>query len=241
MSNYVYTLGFNNKRVADRSFKIFEQTRTSDAKICVLNQHYPGVEAEYWKNWAESLGGVFLDAGENLGLHEGLNYISRQINVQPTDKVIGFDIDCNPVTCGWDTQLLNALDISDVGWASLWNNHSGSEMTARGFNPSMENGLFLWTTHAPVVNSICAFTMDWVLPVGFKEPSKYYGGFEVCMWPRLRSSAKRWVFLVDYIEEAFAEDLVDQSYKVYKWEHAHKGYPHDYDTFLAENKDKWPI
>lgn len=231
---YICILGFANKETADRTLQQFEMTARGDAKVLILDNHYP-LNPPDWKAWAKRLKGEYLDAGRNLGLHNGLNMMLRTVGATGSDQMIGYDPDTCPLTEAWDVALFAALQLPNVGWASLGNRHSESEMTARGYTETKELGMNIWTTKAPVVNSICAFNLDWVLSCGgFQEPTEYYGGLECAMWNHLQAAKKRWVWLKDYREGKFEPDLSDKIYKEYKWEHAHKGWKGSFDDFLKE-------
>lgn len=236
MSDYLVILGFANQRTAERTLQKFADTRTSKANVLIVDNHYPvNVTEGFWKRAAQELGGTYLDPGRNIGLHEGLNYALREVQAGPADLMLGMDPDTNPLTRGWDTALINALGIANVGWASLGNNHSEGEMRERGHTPSTEGGLRLFTTLAPVVNSICGFKLNWVLSSGgFQEPSAFYGGLECAMWHHMSKTHYRWVFLRDFREGTWTEDLIDSEYRAYKWRHAHEGYPHDFETYIRE-------
>jgi hypothetical protein len=231
-------LGFANAETANRSLQLFETTRKSDSKVLILDNHYPeSLKPPDWKAWAKRLGGEYLDAGRNLGLHNGLNWMLSQVGATRSDAVIGFDPDTCPLTDAWDTALFSALQLPGVGWASLGNRHSESEMEARGYKESTEIGFKLWTTNQAVMNSICAFNLDWVLDCGgFQEPTEFYGGLECAMWKHLTTRGKRWVWLKDYREGKFEPDLQDAIYKAYKWEHAHKGWKGSFDDFLLQRQ-----
>jgi hypothetical protein len=238
--NYIFILGFANAATATRTLSQLEKTKVSDATVVILDQHWPMQDmSEFWKSWVKSLRGIYLDAGKNLGLHEGLNYMCKTLQVKPTDKVIGFDPDTYPINVGWDLALLNALDLPHVGWASLGNTHSEGEMNARGYTESEEEGLHLWTTKQAVVNSICAWNMEWIYNVGgFQEASEFYGGLECCMFPKCLAQGKRWVWLRDFREATGLKDLSDPEYKAYKWAHAHQGWKGDFAAWLLNNSSK---
>lgn len=233
---YLITLGFANQKVAERTMDQYANTRTSDAQLIIVDNHYPvNVPEGFWKRIAQELGGVYFDPGRNLGLHEGLNYALREVQATRDDVALIMDPDTKPYTPGWDTGLLKALEIPTVGWASLYNNHSDMEMRKRGFVQSHENGLALWTTCEAVVNSVCGFKLDWVLDCGgFQEPSPFYGGLESMMFDFMKQTRYRWVFLRDFFEDAFPQDLIDPVYIEYKCAHGHLGYPHDFATFVKE-------
>lgn len=232
--NYILILGFANGKTAERTLIELERTKTSDATVLILDQHWPMADLSmFWKGWAHRLNGLYLNSGKNLGLHEGLNYMCRTLQMKATDKVIGLDPDTWPITPGWDTALLKSLDLPNVGWASLGNLHSEGEMTHRGYVESVEDGLRLWTTKQAVVNSICAWNLDWIYNVGgFQEPSEYYGGLECCMFPKCLAQGKRWVWLKDFREGKWDTDLSDPEYKAYKWAHAHQGWKGDFAAWV---------
>ena len=228
--NITVMLGFANVATADRTLSELEKTWDGAAPLYIVDNCYPGTPAEFWIHWADRLGGKVLSPGKNIGLHHGLNFAIKETGAT---KMIGVDPDTWPVTKGWDTALLSALELPSVGWASLWNEHSAGEMRQRGYTESTEGGMKLWTTKAPVVNSICAFNLDWVREAGgFTEPSEFYGGLECAMWARLVPKKRRWVWLCDFLEGKFDTMLEDTEYKRYKWAHAHEGWHGSFGDWL---------
>jgi hypothetical protein len=240
VSSFTVVLGFASLPVAERTMRQFAATRTSNSQLVIVDNHYPLEEArcrDFWVRQALELGGVYLDPGHNLGLHEGLNFALREVGATRDDVMLGMDPDTRPLTVGWDSALIEALSIRKVGWASLWNPHSEREMRERGHDEGEGNSLRYWSTHKSVINSICGFNLGWVLDCGgFQEPSAYYGGLEGMMFPKCHDAGLRWLFLRDFKEGTWDEDIVPVEYKRYKYEHAFLGYPNDFATWLKEKK-----
>lgn len=241
MRKFAITLGYANPVTINESIrKYYEFATEKDVTHIILNNHYPlptpEAASENLRRLCQEYGIHLLDAGENLGLHRGFNYVLDAIGWPQGSAVIGYDPDTCPETKGWDSALFKAIeDDSTVVWASLFNSISKREMIDRTFKIDGR----LWVPNSPVINSICAWRMDWLKDVGgLTEGNKYYGGLECAMWNNLDQKTKRWVFLQDFHEVRMAglETSVDAAYTAYKWEHAHEGYPGSFDDFLH---DRW--
>lgn len=239
---YIVTLGFANPSVLEDTLRQVRKTRTTDFPHYILNQHYPlPSEAIFTKRLYELAGDygcIILDAGVNLGLHHGLNYAASQVPDLPF--MIGLDPDTCPITSGWDEALVNVLrENRDIAWTSLINPSSQYDIDNKPHEFIQRNGYNLIHIHQAVINSICAFRMDWVNSVdGFIEPSEFYGGLECSMAARL--GTYKWVFLRDFKEErdpVAQQNSPDQIYGEYKWDHAFKGYPHDFARYIEDRQN----
>lgn len=239
----VFSLAYMNAEIIARSFEQLYATKNPDLKIehHVLWQHYPlDTEANYKKlqENCRILGIRLHDAGQNLGLHGGFNWLFQRLRPSPNEVVIGYDPDSFPVAPGWDMALVRAIEGSGgkTVWASLMNPRSRKDLEARGFNKGKVDGhLEVWHTKSAVTNSVCAFKYEWLMRVGFTEPRPFYGHFETEMYGKLRG--KQWTFLPGYTEADHLRDLHDIEYVHWKWVHAHlKTFDGDFGQWLASGK-----
>lgn len=235
------SLGFAPCRLARASLERYYSTRNKGLPFrhVVLDQHYP-VNKEENRRELRALCAEFgievFDAGRNLGLHEGFNWIAQRLDLEDDDVVIAYDLDSCPTSPGWDMALARAIQGDPLGkivWASLWNLRSRADVMARGFQTRMVDGYIeAVIPKAPVTNSVCAWRYGWLRQVGFlTEPRAFYGHLEAAMWDRLRD--KQWAFLPQWGESDDLRDLHDREYVVYKWCHSHlNSWPGDFESFL---------
>lgn len=230
----VLTLGFMNWKIIARSFEQLYRTKTIEWDHLVLDQHYPLNEKENresLKAICEEHGATLFDAGKNLGLHEGINYLLKQTQAQ---AVIGYDPDSFPLKIGWDDAITKVL-CPKVVWATLGNPRSIQELKARGYEEKNLNFVRVWKTKQAVVNSICAWYVPWLNEVGLSENRPYYGHLESPMFQKLKG--REWVFLPDYPEIDDLRYDHDKDYVLYKWAHAHlKTWDGDFKDWLAAGR-----
>lgn len=235
----VISLAFMNSEIIKESFARLYKSKNPDLPIehHVLYQHYPlDQEANYLKllELQKKYGFQLHDAGKNLGLHGGFNYLFDKLNPGLEEVIIGYDPDSFPVGMGWDMALVRAIDGSsgEIVWASLMNPRSKGELKERGYDTGMIDGYIeVWKAKEAVVNSICAFKYEWLKRVGFTEPRPFYGHFESEMWAKLKE--KRWAFLKDWDEWDILRDGHDRPYTEWKWAHSHlKSWDGDFKSWL---------
>jgi len=231
----VVTLGFMNWRIISESFKQLYATKTAEWKHLVLDQHYPLNEKENRDNLkaiCKDYGAELFDAGKNLGLHNGVNYLLSK--AKGSEIVIGYDPDSFPNRIGWDTALTKVINPTVV-WSTLGNPRSLVELKARGYEERVVDNITLWRTKRAVVNSVCAWYIPWLDEVGLTEPRAFYGLLEMEMFDKLRG--KEWVFLPEYTESDHLRLHHDKDYVLYKWAHAIlKVWDGDFKTWLAAGK-----
>lgn len=239
------SLGFVSARILDHSLQAFYDTKNPNLQIrhFLLDQHYPidkdRNRAEI-RRLCERHGVTVLDAGCNLGLHDGFNWALKKAVRPEDDIVIAYDCDSTPVGQGWDMALVRAIRgdrEQKVVWASLGNPRTMKEIKERGYAEKKADGyLDLWVTKAPIVNSVCAWRIDWLREVGFlSEPRPWYGHLESEMYAKL--GQKQWAVLPQWSESDHLRDLHDRAYVVYKWHLSHlKTTDADFETWLKT----WP-
>lgn len=234
------TPAFANPLVMRRSFAMIRATATENLPWMVLNQHYPLPTKHAYQcallELAEQYRFDLFDANENLGLSAGYNYLIDQL--ADDDIVIALDPDVLPATTGWDKALIDCFADPRNVWASLSNEISLGQIHERGFTTEMSNGYKYIIPKCPVVNSMSAWRVSWLRANGgVKEPRKYYGGLECCMWTKLDQVTKRWVFLSHFWEHK-SEDwipLLDEWYFRYKWAYATEGEERSFEEYLKAN------
>jgi len=230
----VLTLGFMKWQIIDKSFEQLYRTSTIEWEHHVLDQHYPlneKINRDSLKSICNEYGATLHDAGKNLGLHEGINYLIEQTN--PT-VVIGYDPDSFPIRIGWDDALTKVLSPKTV-WSTLGNPRSVAEVKARGYFERNYNFVRVWVTKKAVVNSVCAWWVPWLHEVKLTEARPFYGHLESEMFNKLKG--REWVFLPDFEESDHLRWEHDKDYIMYKWAHAHlKSWDGDFKSWLEAGK-----
>ncbi len=247
MAVFAITMAFMNYRIIAKSLQAYQDTKNVDlpVKLYILNNHYPLNYREnqtVLKELARHHGATLLDAGQNLGLHDGFNYVVDKIKPDENDILIGYDPDSLPLQYGWDMALVRAIHGDSLGravWSSLMNPRSKKDITERGYESRKADGYIeIWETKLPVTNSICAFKAGWLKSVGgLQESSKYYGHLESCMYEKMDRKKHGWVFLPGWTESDALRDMHDRDYVLYKWAHSHlKTWEGDFSSWLAAGK-----
>lgn len=257
MAVYTIAMAFMNYRIIAKSLAAFQDTRNValENKLVILNQHYPLNYDEnqvVLKELAKQHNATLLDAGKNLGLHDGFNFVVDKIKPNDNDILIGYDPDSLPLQYGWDMALVRAIDGDPTGraiWSSLMNPRSKRDIMERGYEKRKSDGYIeIWETKLPVTNSICAFKAGWLKSIGgLQEHSKYYGHLESCMYEKIDKKKNGWVFLPGWTESDCLRDMHDRDYVIYKWCHSHlKSWDGDFKSWLdagkpnPENSNKTP-
>jgi hypothetical protein len=239
---HLLMLGFNNTITIERTLSKYRETSLASRyhKLWILNQHYPLPSKEIFNrdlnNLAIKYNATLLDAGSNLGLSAGFNYLLDRICWSPDDTIIGFDPDTNPCTMNWIDALDKALDEPGVAWASLGNEFSEMEMIERGYVQTVIQGMKAKVTLQPVLNSICAWKAGWLSRVGgLSEPRKWYGGLECSMWQKL--NGLKWIFLDEYREHRNDMRQVGHDKEYFEWKMCYvefKTTTDDFETWLSK-------
>lgn len=235
------TLGFVPSRIWKQSIAAYHATRNPDLpyRHYLVDQHYPidkKKNRERIRAICEPYGVEVLDPGKNLGLHEGFNWALQQINPPKGSIIIAYDPDVNPLTPGWDMALVRAIRGDPQGrvvWSSLLHAAAAREIEERGYDKRFADGYIeIWTTRMSIMNSICAWSFDWLRSVGFlKEPRAFYGHLEAEMFGRL--GRNQWAFLPGWTEDETLRTQQDEKYMMYKWAHAHlKSWDGDFESWL---------
>lgn len=200
-----------------------------------LNQHWPIKKAstiEAYKELAKTHGAHFLDAGKNLGLHHGYNYIFEQAQLKDEDVVICYDPDLWPLTPCWDLAMVKVFsERPEISWIATKSEVLDTEVTT--WKNEMVGGVEVSYPGKACVQSLCAFRWSWLKEIGgFDEPSAYYGGLECHLWSKLGSN--KVAYLQTYRDQMrYFENRVVPAYRDYKWAHAHLGtWKGDFESYL---------
>lgn len=239
---YTITLGYVPSRIWKQSADRYVESRHGGLTYehIFLDQHYPlnkKTNAQELREINEQHNIKTLDAGKNLGLHEGFNYCLKQIPLKSEDVVIGYDPDSYPVTPGWDMALITAMLDKKIGWASLMAPWLDEPMKTRSIKKRFVNQVEVWIQPDPIMNSICSWQADYLLKVGgLYEKLHWYGGLEVWQWESLVKNNLQWAFLPGWREDHRLHWQQDELYKVWKWRYAAEHQTQDdFETWLGKN------
>lgn len=220
MTTSIIILLYGNHKAIERGFEAIYRTKKSDFPVYVLNNHYPLWPEGFAEGLQKQYGFEMLDAGRNVGLAGGLNFMLK--NTPYTDLNLLMDCDAVPLTEGWDIALTEVLTDDTIAWAGIWNEVSYREMDERGFTSVVVNGYICREPKQPGINSISGHKRKWIDDIGgFKDENKFYGGSEVVLHQHVNEK-NRHVFLDDFKEAAayVIPCLHEDEYTEYKRKHA---------------------
>lgn len=242
---------FNDPGIMRESLTHMKTTLGKDREVFLLDQHWPikkNKSHEECKSIAQDLGATLFDAGYNLGLHNGYNYIFEKAGLTDEDLVLCVDPDTWLVTEGWDTAMEEVLLWTDCVWTCLMNEGVETEQNVgwreqRILVPNGSNApknIKAWRPARPCIQSICGFKYSWLRKIGgFNEPSAFYGGLECALYSKLDHTNEVLLYLPDYRDDFFHfSPRGIAQYNEYKIAHAHKGsWKGDFESYL---KEKYP-
>lgn len=212
----------------------------------ILDQHYPldslDVSLAICKHRNDHVNVATMDAGKNIGLHEGYNLMLDRIRAvsQKEDIVIAYDADEAPQTPGWIDAMIRVFEANpSCGWLSLICPAAREVLDARGVANQVIGGERVRIPGWPLVNTVCAWRISALEAVGGKlfEPHAFYGGIEVAMMPKF-VEAGYWVGWLNDYETHNHNHMHDESYTQYKQRHVgHKlpVFPGSFEEFLIGN------
>lgn len=163
---------------------------------------------------------ILLDAGRNLGTHDGLNYMVAQLDLQDDDVVLCFDADEKPLREGWAQAMVEVLKADPTcGWLSLMSPPASEYMDSHGAADKEVAGYRLRVPGYSLINTVVGWSGRAIKAMGkFTEPHGFYGGFEGAMMPPTMA-AGYWIgWLRDYWV-APLHDLHEPEYQLYKRHH----------------------
>jgi len=226
-TTYAITLCHNDPEIIEESLEQFYKTKDPNHKIIhgLLDAHWPVAAfetREAMERIVEKHGCMIFDAGKNIGLHKGLNFVIDMLAPKREDKIIFYDPDSWPVTHGWDVALCNALDMPNVAWSGLW--HPAADEEILNQKRGLEIAPNIYQAKGAVMISVSAIRADfYYLSGGMYERSPYYGGLECDMWKHLEDNSLKQVLLKDFKEEPYFAGRINPLYTAWKWRSTHGG------------------
>ena len=240
---HIVSTAFANDRVLRAGFAYLRGTvdfGALGAHHHVLNQHYPlrqAGEPNALEEYSKYPGVTIYDAGSNLGLHGGLNYLLERISLADDDIVVGIDPDDGPRRQEWlDAMLRVFATDSQVGWLSLVTPQIIVALDKDAVSSLIIGGERVRFPGAPLMQVVVGWRGSMLKKLGpMTEPHAYYGGLESDMQPRCRALGYTIGFMVDYLTDSH-RCLADRTYELYKLHHVgfeQPIFPGSFDEWLA--------
>lgn len=244
---WAISLCYNDFDIIQKSLQQFYATYGDRVEVehVLVDQHWPIDKQMHQlklKEFCKHNNFIYMNPGRNLGLAKGFNYALDNSNIPDNAMVVGYDPDSYPTKENWLDAMCDVF-VADqsIGWISLWHQHSSRQLVSEGAGKQQEmiGGWRVNVVNQAVMNSVCGFRMSWLRKTGgLQEPNEYYGGLEVCMFPKLAQHKMRWVFMSDYFERP--ELNSPRAYQVYKWKYAHEhSVKTDFETWVNAGYPGW--
>lgn len=238
----ILTMAFTRPDILERCFTdLYAKSMPSDVEHYVLDQHYPLPQYTTNRRALEHIcrryGAHLLDAGKNLGYHEGINWAIAHMGMEDDDVVVNLDPDAK-IAAGseaWHGAIYRSFFVDKtLACVGLNNETIDRELKERGFFDETKNGLVLRFMQRPVVMSIIAWQAGFIREVGgLKENTLHYGGVEAVMWPYLCERGRRWAVLPNFWEDVSLWYEADPEYRDWKVKHGQEhSFLGDFESYL---------
>lgn len=172
----------------------------------LVDHHWP---IDYWAHrrrlleLAEQYSCYLMTPYENLGGHEGYNWVLRNLPLENDDLVIGYDGDSYPITPKWDMAFLQVMEDPSLAACSLnlkyldslrpWkktDDANGIEVVLpAGDNENEMFNVTIWRYSFLKENGL------------FQALCPFYGHVEIPMQNLIRKKGFRHVYLKNYFED----------------------------------------
>lgn len=245
----ILTMAFTRPELLEKCLRSLAKSKPPGMEHYILDQHYPLPDALENRRELDILawryGAKIIDAGQNLGYHEGINWAINQMGLEDDDVVVNLDPDAQIAEGAdgcWLTAIRNAFERdSTLACVGINNETIDRELKERGFFDEKKGSLTLRFMQRPVVMSIIAWQAGFIREVGgLKENTLHYGGVEAVMWPYLCERGRRWAVLPDFWEDVSLWYEADPEYRDWKvkhgQEHSFKGSFEDYCRAIGRIK-----
>jgi len=211
----------------------------------IIDNHYPinkEKNRREIRQICESFGAIYVDSGRDLGLHEGLNHMTKKVGMGANDILIGCDPDDRPSP--------GSISAMDSGMRALKGNvavlalnfsvikdrvNQGvpfRKLTVDGKRVLLHPSVEMWT--------VAAFDMGFIYGAGgFKQTYAYYGGLESALYGYMAAQGKALGYLQDFDADHLHLDrndptLFDPEYRM--WKNAHlSGFSGSFEEWLIHS------
>lgn len=238
----ILTMAFTRPELVEKCIEaLYKRGVPNGVEHYILDQHYPlpskAQNSERIKNICIYYGLKYLNAGKNLGYHEGINWAIEQMDLADGDVVVNFDQDAQIAggSEAWLCAIFRSFFVDKtLACVGINNETIDRELKERGFFDESKNYLVMRFMKAPVVMSIIAWQVGFIREVGgLKENTLHYGGVEAVMWPYLCERGRRWAVLPAYWEDVSLWHESDPEYREWKVKHGQElSFKEDFETYL---------
>ena len=232
----ILTMAYTRPDIVERGLdSLYEAGVPPETEHFILDQHYPlpspAENRAKLETIAEWYGIKILDAGRNLGYHEGQNWALERMGLSDEDVYLNYDPDAKleqSTTHEHITAIARAFELDPtLACVGLNNPTIDCELRERGYFDEEKGGLVLRFMRQPVIMSVIAWNAGFVRQCGgLREPAPMYGGIEAAMFPVLCAHGRRWAVLKDFFEDISLNRQADPEYN--EWKHRH-GYLRSFD------------
>lgn len=228
MANYRCILLFSDADLLFDGLRIQDEAAVINLDTHVLDQHWP-LNRE--KNLAKLISHhnryprvTIHNAGENLGIHRGFNYLMKVVNLQDDDIMITTAPDTAPITTGWDKALIDVMKTAPYLAMLSCTNKDVDETPNRQWRYSEVAGYRVaFANEACGMYGAAAYRGSFLRRIGgFYQNRPYYGGIEAEMLGRARQLGMTCAYLPDYRESYELQNRHPQVYTDYKWIQGHE-------------------
>lgn len=178
-----------------------------------------------------------IKAPKNLGIHEGFNYLTKQMPLQDGDILICTAPDSVPLNKGWDDAMVKVHEADDrIAYVGTNSIAIDTTPNVRWVHGVTKDGIKIKIpANTPAMYHSTAFKWDFLKKCGgFHQPLNYYGLLEISMWNRMQHFGMHSAYLSEYSEDFRLEPYHPQIYRDYKIAQAHtKTFKGSFEEYLA--------
>lgn len=242
MKIWSFSLAYNEPWIIRQSIDAYYNTHDPSVETVhvIVDAHWPvkyaNTRAEL-ESMCRDYKCILLDPGKNMGLANNFNWAWKQFAIPDNAGVVGYDLDCRPITKGWDRAMGELFMAQpDAAWISLMNPRGMAELLPCMHGEVRIGNHLAFKMKHPVVNSICMFRQGWLGKIGgISEYNPFYGSLEICLFPKLGNYF--WYIMKDIHEGDGIRDQENTLYRLWKYNTCHaKTIPVDKDfgTWMRE-------
>lgn len=244
MESVIITLGFVSAKTLESTMNHLYEANIllKPHKHYFLYQHYP-LSKEKTKisqlATCEKYGMIWVDSGFDRGLHNGMNYLMGQLNLNDDDIVIGLDPDEWPITRGFDQALEDAL--TDPNYPDMVISYlRNSTFPPVNYSQLVGGHRAYVFTESIAATNVAAFKAGWFKQIGgWWEPTTHYGYLEVHINSKIQETKKTRCVLEDVrcVNVGPIEGYVpqDELYRQYKGCQANWTSKESFEDWLKKN------
>lgn len=244
MKTWLVTPSFCKAALLDDYLKhIYLTPPKTEFTHVIIDNHYP-VDKEQnkkkLKELAREYNCLYVDSGQDLGLHRGLNNAMLRASIRPGDILIGCDPDDRPSPDFLD--IMKEVMLADpklavcclsfsVIFDRIKQGVTFKKMEIAGHDLRVHPGVEMW--------NIAGFNTHLLGRIGgFSQPNNFYGGIEIDLYKAWTKRDMYYGYLYNVISDALPMDrtnrvFFDPEYRQWKTDHVN-GYKKSFELWLKE-------